>query len=239
MPVLLDRYSGIHGLEMAIFVCTLRKPISAEVSDITIEIIYRKADVRKKGKTRGWQLSLCHDMKTGITSGFYKGTSSSGIVECLDLLKESISDIRHAMLLPVIIFTSSDLGDIEIKQRDARGWLRRIEHTLSARSNANDAGYIQEGIIELDMVSTDSVECHSQVLWKRAVSYLEICDCMKEATLSYWEKLSKEEKSALQTTNRTVLARLDFASKRWRSLETYADTTLRRLDLQRSTVSTT
>jgi hypothetical protein len=60
-----------------------------------LQIIFRKSDVRKKGKTRGWQLDLSHDINQGMTTGFCKGTASSDIVECVKHLKSCAGQIGH------------------------------------------------------------------------------------------------------------------------------------------------
>ncbi|RSM13710.1 hypothetical protein CEP52_001777 [Fusarium oligoseptatum] len=47
--------------------------------DPHLQIIHRKSDVLKKGKTRGWEMLLSYSFKTGITTGFIKGTPSSEV----------------------------------------------------------------------------------------------------------------------------------------------------------------
>ncbi|KLU88997.1 hypothetical protein MAPG_07976 [Magnaporthiopsis poae ATCC 64411] len=52
-------------------------------ADPHLHVIFRKSDVRKKGRTRGWELMLSHSFRTGITSGYAKGTESSDLVEAV------------------------------------------------------------------------------------------------------------------------------------------------------------
>ncbi|TVY67506.1 hypothetical protein LSUE1_G008439, partial [Lachnellula suecica] len=140
-----------------------------------LQIIYRKSDVRKKGLTRGWELMLSHDVNNGVTTGFSKGTPSSDIVECIKHLKACAPQVGHPMLLPLIIFSHDLSYKTDIKQRDAREWLRRLENAISMRNEIRESdGYWKEGLMELDGVNRDLVECHSQVLWKRPKAYLEI-----------------------------------------------------------------
>ncbi|RDL40541.1 Uncharacterized protein BP5553_00520 [Venustampulla echinocandica] len=103
-----------------------------------LQIIFRKSDVRKKGLTRGWELLLSHDINNAITTGFCKGTASSDIVECIKHLKACGLQIGHPMLLPTIIFSHDVSFKTDIKQRDARDWLRRLEHAVSMRSEIEE-----------------------------------------------------------------------------------------------------
>ncbi len=71
----------------------------------SIELLFRKSDVRKKGKTRGWELMLSHSFQTGITTGFAKGTESSDMLESIRHLKICAEQTMHPMLLPMIILS--------------------------------------------------------------------------------------------------------------------------------------
>ncbi|TAQ84144.1 hypothetical protein B7494_g7535 [Chlorociboria aeruginascens] len=200
------------------------------------EIIHRKSDVRKKGLTRGWELMLSHDVKNGITTGFCKGTPSSDIVECIKHLKACVLQIGHPMLLPIIIFSHDVSYKTDIKQRDARDWLRRLEHAVSMRSEIEEKeGYVKEGVVDLDAVNRDLVECHSQVLWKRPKAYLEILEGLERAMREFYEKLPDRRRDAeTRQLQASMMARLEFYRVKLQGIDSYAYTTLQRLDIQRS-----
>jgi hypothetical protein len=202
------------------------------------EIIYRKSDVRKKGYTRGWELMLSHDVNNGITTGFAKGTPSSDMVECIMHLKACVLQVGHPMLLPVIIFSHDVSYKSDIKQRDARDWLRRLEHAVSMRSEIEEReGYVKEGVVDLDAVNRDLVECHSQVLWKRPKAYLEILACIEKAMNNFFEKLPEARRDMdMRKLQASMLARLEFYRVKLQGIDSYAYTTLQRLDIQRSAV---
>lgn len=204
------------------------------------EIIYRKSDVRKKGYTRGWELMLSHDVNNGITTGFSKGTPSSDMVECIMHLKACVLQVGHPMLLPVIIFSHDVSYKTDIKQRDARDWLRRLEHAVSMRSEIEEReGYVKEGVVDLDAVNRDLVECHSQVLWKRPKAYLEMLACIEKAMNNFFEKLPEERRDMdIRKLQACMLARLEFYRVKLQGIDSYAYTTLQRLDIQRSAVCT-
>jgi hypothetical protein len=203
------------------------------------EIVYRKSDVRKKGYTRGWELTLSHSINETLTTGFCKGTPSSDIVECIKHLKACSSQVFHPLLLPTIIFSHDISFKTEIKQRDARDWLRRLEHAVSMRSEIQEQeGYVsKDGIVDLDAVNRDLVECHSQVLWKRPKAYLEILDEMEISMEKFLSKLPERRRvKEMRQLHASMLARLDFYKIKLRGIDSYAHTTLQRLDIQRSAV---
>jgi len=205
---------------------------------IKLEIVYRKSDVRKKGYTRGWELMLSHDVNNGITTGFSKGTPSSDIVECIKHLKACVLQIGHPLLLPIIIFSHDVSFKTDIKQREARDWLRRLEHAVSMRTEiVEKEGYVKEGVVDLDAVNRDLVECHSQVLWKRPKAYIEILQAIEDAMGRFYGRLPEERKAGdMKKLQASMLARLDFYRVKLQGIESYAYTTLQRLDIQRSAV---
>jgi hypothetical protein len=181
---------------------------------------------------------LSHDVKNGLTTGFAKGTPSSDLIEAIKHLKACVLQIGHPMLLPIIIFSHDVSFKTDIKQRDARDWLRRLEHAVSMRSEIEEKeGYVKEGVVDLDAVNRDLVECHSQVLWKRPKAYLEILRGVETAMKRFDEKLPEERKDDTMTKlHASMFARLDFYRVKLQGIESYAYTTLQRLDIQRSAV---
>jgi hypothetical protein len=208
-------------------------------SGMKTECVFRKSDVRKKGKTRGWELMLSHYITTALTTGFIKGTSSSDINDCIVHLKACVLQVGHPMLLPIIIFSHDVSFKTDIKQRDARDWLRKLEHAVSMRTEIEEReGYVREGVVDLDAVNRDLVECHSQVLWKRPKAYIEILVGIEEAMHKFDTKLSEARRDReMRKLHGSMLARLDFYRVKLQGIESYAYTTLQRLDIQRSAVS--
>ncbi|TDZ24425.1 hypothetical protein Cob_v002872 [Colletotrichum orbiculare MAFF 240422] len=206
-------------------------------NDRTLQIIFRKSDVRKKGKTRGWELMLSHCFSTGITSGFVKGTPSSDIVASIRHLTFCARQAGHPMLLPVIILSHDLSSNNDQKQRDARDWLRRLEHAVSMRNEIEDEeGYVsKDGYLEVDAISRDLVECHSQVLWKRPQAYQEIVKELEKAMGLFKEGWPQGKmEGELDKLHRSMNARLDFYRIKLKGIENYQATTLERLHIQRS-----
>lgn len=213
----------------------------------TAEIIFRKSDVRKKGKTRGWEIMLSYSLHRGLTTGFVKGTPSSDIVESVAHLKKCAAQAAHPMLLPVIILSYDLSPRNDQKQRDAREWLRRLEHAVSMREEIEEKdGYVRpDGVMEVDAISRDLVECHSQVLWKAPRAYLGVVTEMEAAMARFWAKLPAERREGtaggeveeLAKLHRCLLSRLDFYKVKLRGIENYQATTLERLNIQRDAVS--
>ncbi|KAK1691217.1 hypothetical protein BDP55DRAFT_542266 [Colletotrichum godetiae] len=205
--------------------------------DPTLQIIFRKSDVRKKGKTRGWELMLSHCFSNGITSGYVKGTPSSDIVAAIQHLTFCAKQVGHPMLLPIIILSHDLSSTTDQKQRDARDWLRKLEHAVSMRNEIEDEeGYVsQDGHLEVDAISRDLVECHSQVLWKRPQAYQAIVKEIDAGLVKFKEKVPKEHDTPLiDKLHRSMVARLQFYSLKLTGIENYQATTLERLHIQRS-----
>lgn len=198
----------------------------------------RKSDVRKKGKTRGWELMLGYAFDTGITSGYCKGTPSSDIGESIVHLKACGTEICHPLLLPLIIFSHDASFKPDIKQRDAREWLRRLEHAISMRSEiVEKEGYVINGVVDLDAINRDLVECHAQVLWKQPIAFLRIVNSFKEAMALFYDNLAIEKKDrGMRRVHASMLSRMEFYKRKWEGIDAYASTTLERIETQKSSV---
>ncbi|KAL5092937.1 hypothetical protein Trisim1_000666 [Trichoderma cf. simile WF8] len=202
-----------------------------------LHVIFRKSDVFKKGRTRGWELILSHELSTGITTGFYKGTPSSSMSECIQQLKTCSSEIEHAMLLPLIIFSRESSSASDIRQRDVRHWLQRLERAISMREEDGDDAYNYAK--DLNAVNRDLLECQAQVLWKRPASYVTIIDSVEETGRLFIQTLPESRKTpVVEKFQMRMIARLDLYRKRWAGIQTYADTSMQRLEIQRSALYT-
>lgn len=150
---------------------------------------------------------LSHEVSTCLTEDFFKETPSSNIVECLEQLKACIFEIGHPMLLPLIMFSHSSDFKTDIRQREAREWLRKLEHTISMEAEVDETrGYVDDEVIDLDAINRDLVECHTQVLWARPVSYIRILESIKETTEMFNEKLTPDRKdSAIQDLQSRII----------------------------------
>lgn len=255
-------YRAIEGTSVVgpFFWCT--HDSEEDEADPHLQIIMRKSDVRKKGKTRGWELMLSHNFRAGITTGYVKGTDSSDMVESIGHLKSCAAQVGHPMMLPMIILSHDLSPKTDQKQRDARDWLRRLEHAVSMRNEiVEDEGYVKDAVMDLDQINRDLVECHSQVLWKRPQAYQEIIKEMEKGLQRFLEKLPKHRGPAsverkegdeqgklvvvkdeygfreVERCHRSMLSRLEFYSNKLKGIENYAHTTLERLAIQRSAVS--
>ncbi|KAI0902426.1 hypothetical protein F4806DRAFT_446988 [Annulohypoxylon nitens] len=202
-------------------------------NDRHLQIIFRKSDVRKKGKTRGWEIMLSYSYKTGITSGFVKGTSSSDITESLKHLAASQAEVGHPLLLPMIILSYDLSSKGDKRQRDARDWLRRLENAITMRNEIDETETYSE--FDVDGINRDLVECHSQVLWKRPQAYQEILKEFKVAMDNFMRYVPEQDRhpAALRALHETMISRLDFYRVKLTGMEHYIHTTLERLHIQR------
>ncbi|RSL65617.1 hypothetical protein CEP54_004176 [Fusarium duplospermum] len=213
--------------------------------DPHLQIIHRKSDVLKKGKTRGWEMLLSYSFKTGITTGFIKGTPSSEVEKTLVHLQACAAEVGHPMLLPIIILSYDLSPENDNKQRKARHWLRRLENAVSLRNEVEEQEqYFQDGLIDVDGLNRDLVECHGNVMWKRPQAYMALAKEMEKAMENFrylWNTTATEDmceaerkqRKELDKLHRSMVARLDFYKVKLTGLENYIHTTLERLKVQR------
>jgi hypothetical protein len=154
-------------------------------------------------------------------------------------LKACALQIGHPMLLPTIIFSHDMSSKTDIKQREARDWLRKLEHAVSMRTEiADNESYVdKEGLVDFDLINRHLVECHSQVLWKRPKAYLQLLDGFDKIMKEFLAQLPAERNtSEMRKLHASMLSRMEFYRRKLQGIDSYAYTTLQRLDIQRSAV---
>jgi len=178
---------------------------------------------------------LSYSFRTGITTGFVKGTATSDIADVLKHLTACHAEVGHPLLLPVIIL-SHDLSDkVDIRQRDARDWLRRLENAITMRNEIEEKEVYTD--FDVDGINRDLVECHSQVLWKRPQAYKEIIQEMKAAMQKFRDNLPEEKfTKTMKALHGSMGSRLEFYRVKLTGQEHYIHTTLERLHIQRQAV---
>lgn len=214
--------------------------LDGDEADPHLQLVFRKSDVRKKGLTRGWELMLAHALRGGSrrTTGFLKGTASSDVVPCVRHLRACARQIAHPMLLPTIIFSHDMSAKTDIKQREARDWLRKLEHAVSMRTEIDDKdSYVsKDGIVDFDLINRHLVECHSQVLWKRPRVYMEILAGFAQGMEQFRGAVDGAawDDGSTRRLHTSMLARHDFYLRKLQGQDSYAYTTLQRLEIQRA-----
>ncbi|PFH60875.1 hypothetical protein XA68_10188 [Ophiocordyceps unilateralis] len=138
------------------------------------------------------------------------------------------------------------------KQREARDWLRHLENAVSLRDEVDpQERYAPEGLLEIDGLSRDLVECHGHVMWKRPQAYRALVTEMERAMGRFRESITAvtdmdhgsdlDELAARERQHRrdlvrmhgSMMARLEFYRVKLTGLENYVHTTLARLKVQR------
>lgn len=128
----------------------------------------------------------------------------------------------------------------DVKQREARDWLRKVEHALSMRPARSaiegKEEYVKDGDVDLSAINRDLVECHAQVLWKSSLAHIRILESMKEAADGFYDGSPDDLQTSMNDLHASLLSRLQFYHKKLQGIEIYANTTLQRLDVQRNAV---
>ncbi|KAK1980203.1 hypothetical protein LZ30DRAFT_724007 [Colletotrichum cereale] len=105
---------------------------------------------------------LSYSFQRRETTGFVKGTKSSDMSECIDDLLRCSGEIVHPLLLPNTMMSHLVSDKDEQKQRDARGWIRRIEHMITSHIR-DDLRVSSENsdpsTFDLKAIASDPTEC--------------------------------------------------------------------------------
>lgn len=140
------------------------------------------------------------------------------------------------MLLPLLLL-SEHLGSERDQQlRDTRDWVRRLEASISQRTEDTDEN-VQGSMADVEDLNRALAECHAQVLRKRPQDWLELIEGMKGA-LALFQLHSRERgwSKDVEKTHNGISGRLEFYQTKLKGIEGYATTTLERLRIQRDAV---
>ncbi|KAH8602347.1 hypothetical protein B0O99DRAFT_606296 [Bisporella sp. PMI_857] len=206
--------------------------IASDSQSSYIQIIYRKSDVKKKATPRNWELVLSFDVSTGITSGFFKGTSRSDIAMCLDCLKNCVAEIEHPMFLPLLIFSYDADSKEDKRLRDNRERVRILEGDITRAAHIfKDEDFTKRDTVNLAQMNSDLVDCHKEVLWKRPEGYLAILHSMGQALSGFKEVCPSERKEQLEATHCILERRLKMLKAKLEGISTHRQVTISRLEL--------
>lgn len=196
------------------------------------DIIFRKADARWYGMSRGWELLLHHDLETHLTTGFYKGTPTSKAAAIVDALKACDGEVHNVLLLPLLIMHFEGISgtNAEQTQRKTREWLKRLEAAIAIKKDG-DKVITGDMSLDTDIMSEQLSQCFSRTVWNNSREYVR--------NLEELESLLEKVKpwSADERTHLSFASRINSLKRRFENLDTYAETTKARLGLQRDAVS--
>ncbi|KAK2772739.1 hypothetical protein CKAH01_13823 [Colletotrichum kahawae] len=127
---------------------------------------------------------------------------------------------------------------IELSQRESRGWIKRLEHAISMDEATTRPGYSKYGMIDLRAMASDLTECHLKVLLNRPGPYFKILSAMDDAMQSFWANIPSDEKTEdMKRLHFSLQDRLSLQRARLVGLDSYTSVSIERLDIQRSMVS--
>ncbi|KAF5504995.1 hypothetical protein CGCS363_v004361 [Colletotrichum siamense] len=195
--------------------------------------------MRKKNKTRGWQLVLSYSFERRQVTAFVKGTPTSIISDSIDDLENCASEASHPLLFPVIILSHLISMKTELDQRESRSLITRLEHAISVvEATAREPSYYEDGMIDFRAVARDLTECHRLVLHKRPALWFKILGATEDAMQSFWTNIPSNEKTEdMRRLHSSLQDRLSLQRARLVGLDSYTSVSIERLDIQRSMVS--
>ncbi|KAK0510540.1 hypothetical protein JMJ35_006972 [Cladonia borealis] len=191
--------------------------------------MYRKVTRQPKG-TKGFEMTLCHDLETREKRGFLKGGPQ--LLEALAYLRSSDRDIIHPMLLPVIVLSLKIGSRTETLQHEALNQIRLIEAQLRNIRPIRRAFISEDESMALEAVNADLAVCHRKV-WKRAETYVELMD---EFYNSLQAIACTDQESRLFSIHLSLRSRVELLRQRMRGIQSLAYDTLDRIDMQRSVI---
>ena len=205
------------------------------------EMIFRKADVRKAGTTRGFELVLSHSLRDKITTGFARGTPTSAIAKIISHVMACAAQASYPLLLPVLVLAEQlSPGSTEQQDREIRARLLQIEtelHTQSTKGIPEVVNHNRDAILDVSRLRDELLVCQSLVRYKSPELWLRIIDRVEIAGKAYWDQLPVGERTdELKDVHASILGRLDLHRARLEGVEGYSRTTLERLGIQRGLV---
>ena len=182
---------------------------------------------------------LSYNFRTGMTTGYVKGTPNTDITTAINHIKACAGQVSHPLLLPMVMLSFELAPENEIRQRQARDWLRRLEHAISGRDEIKDEeSYVKSGVLDMDGITRDMYECNGQVLWKKPQAYMETIKEFRKAMMRFRDQVSEDKfVGELDKMHRSMMARMEFYMSKLKGLENYSWTTLERLRIQREAAS--
>ncbi|KAI0513145.1 hypothetical protein F5B22DRAFT_612421 [Xylaria bambusicola] len=212
--------------------------LDLDSADPKLQLIFRKADAKGKGTTKGWEMMLTYCFKSKITSGYVKSTSTTDIDRQIQHLTACSRPVAHPLLLPILLFHSLSAKNDE-DQRDVRVMIRELEGALSQRYQQYAAiSYGPGREINLDSLNHQLTECQCRVLQKKPQAWRNALRRMEKAMHAFWgtlhaHSIEDEPNPQLQILHRSLLSRLDFLAGKLDGLENYSHVSLERLKTQR------
>ncbi|KAL5629046.1 hypothetical protein BROUX41_002437 [Berkeleyomyces rouxiae] len=207
------------------------------------QIMCRKSDVLKKGKTRGWELMLSYNFSTRITSGYLKTTPSAKPEQIMKLLmaESTAPSLAHPFVLPMLILSLNELSsENDDRQRQARELLRQLENAIAGREDADiKADHVKDGrFLILEQINRDLYECVCKVLWKRPRAYLSMLAEVSSGLKRWWSVVepSVRNNEDIADLQESMVSKVNFHAVKLRGIESYAATSLERLRVQRESL---
>ncbi|KAI0007500.1 hypothetical protein F4779DRAFT_619488 [Xylariaceae sp. FL0662B] len=198
-----------------------------------LQIIFQKSSMHKKGRTRGWELILSHEMESGITSGFCKGTPSTSIAIAIKGLIACASEAHHPLLMPLLVTQYEDIGR---RESDHHGVRIRIHSAMGFRVDVPEYDrFADNGRLNFDMLNRDIAEAHNMAIAKPAATSLRVVDALREATEEFARRLPAGRRdAAMAAIHEAMVPWLGFYRRRLEELDEYAKATVERLGIQKS-----
>ncbi|KAK8122930.1 hypothetical protein PG984_011600 [Apiospora sp. TS-2023a] len=197
----------------------------------SLEMVFRKSDVKWMGNPRGWQMILSYSFATRVTSGFLKGTKNANLGEIISQLKGCASPAHHPLLLPILMLCQELGASNDEKQKEIRNGIRELDMTLTGnyRGVPAAAGHISHGDLTLDKISQRIADYQAKVNWKRPQAWRNALGKIKDATEWVCEN-GNDPFSDIGKLHISMMDRLRFYNIKLDGLENYAHVSLARLD---------
>jgi hypothetical protein len=128
------------------------------------------------------------------------------------------------------------LREAEKRQRQVRHRLARIEHALEWGEHRDWSRQNGEPR-KLEILKLDLIKCQAQVLWERPEATLDVIDSIEEASQVFMDGLQPERRTPIvERFQLGIPSRLRLYRRRWKGIEIYANTSIKRIETQNTAV---
>ncbi|THV51360.1 hypothetical protein BGAL_0113g00050 [Botrytis galanthina] len=160
------------------------------------------------------------------------------MVECVQTLKACVSETSHPMLLPFLILSEEISYKEDLRQRECRDWLRRIEHAVGQHAGRRKI-LASDQTMPLDIISHDINDCYAKALWRAPLAYVRLIESFLETMELFTQHIptTGSISTKIQKIHDSFVPALRRYKAKQQGLETFANTTLQRLENQRSLAS--
>jgi len=183
-------------------------------------------------------MTLSYSFKTHITSGYVKAAASTDLKHLVEELLPCAEPTAHPFLLPLLVLNRELCTNMEEVQRRVRDGLQAIENSLSGWSRKPSGRYEGRSAKNADInrISCMLADARGHMLWERPETWKQVLESVRTSLGLFWDELPLEDKASMVKLHQSIERRIGFIKARLAGIESYAQDTKDRLEIQAKAV---